>query len=62
MDDERFRDAPYVRPRIAVGVGIIGLIVFLYIAGRPPDPIALGLMLGTSLLFLGVEAGKVLFR
>lgn len=62
VDNDVDADAPYIRPRIAVGVGIIALIGFLYIVGRPPDAIALGLMLGTSLLFLGVEAGKAFLR
>ena len=62
MADDSDRDAPYIRPRIAVGSGLIALVCFLYVVGRPPEPIALGLLLGTAALFLGVEAGKAIFR
>jgi hypothetical protein len=62
VPDEPDSDAPYVRPRIAAGLGILSVIAFLYVVNRPPDAIQLGLMLGTALLFLGVEAGKALLR
>lgn len=60
--DEANGDAPYRRPRIVVGVGLSLLVFVLFLVGRPPDPISLGLLLGCSLLFLGVEGAKMLFR
>jgi hypothetical protein len=62
VEDDSGADKPYIRPRIAAGIGILLLLAFLYIVNRPPDAITLGLMLGTSLLFLGVEAGKAFLR
>ena len=60
-DGEPGRD--YVRARVAAGLGLVGLVVALAIldalsATFSLDSIALGLLLGASLLFLGVEAGR----
>lgn len=51
------------RARAIAGLVLIGLVVTLSIADALSpsyalDSIQLGLMLGTGLLFLGVEAGK----
>ena len=62
MADERDGNAPYRKPRIAAGLGLLLLVAFLYVADRPPDAITLGLLLGTSLLFLGVEGAKLILR
>lgn len=48
-------------------MGLLGIVLFLYVADvlSPDfsvDSIQLGLLLGTALLFLGVEAGKRLLR
>jgi xanthine/uracil permease len=60
-------DAPYTNARTAAGLGLLLLVFILYIADvlSPTfsvDSIQLGLILGTALLFLGVEAGKRLLR
>jgi hypothetical protein len=60
--DEADGNAPYRKPRVAAGLGLLVLVGFLYVVNRPPDPITLGLLLGTSLLFLGVEGAKLLLR
>lgn len=62
MVDDGNGSAPYRKPRIAAGLGLLLLVGFLYVVNRPPDPITLGLLLGTSLLFLGVEGAKLLLR
>lgn len=62
MADERDGNAPYRKPRIAAGLGLLLLVAFLYVVDRPPDAITLGLLLGTSLLFLGVEGAKLILR
>lgn len=65
--NERDGEQPYTRARTIAGIGLLGLVFVLYIADvlSPQfsvDSIQLGLLLGTSLLFLGVEAGKRLLR
>ena len=62
MTEDRDDDTPYIKPRIAAGLGILVLVGFLYVSGQPPDALTLGLMLTTSMLFLAVEAGKALLR
>lgn len=67
---ERIRDAdddrPYFgRARSVAGLAIIGLVIVLAIVDAisdtfSVDSIQLGLLLGTALLFLGVEAGRKL--
>lgn len=57
----------YGTARIAAGLGIIVLVVVLFVADAllpefDLDSIQLGLLLGTALLFLGVEAGRKLLR
>lgn len=64
---ERDGNEPYTRPRTIAGVGLLVLVGVLYIADvlSPSfsiDSIQLGMLLGTSLLFLGVEAGKRLLK
>lgn len=66
-DDPLGDEAAYRKPRIAAGLGLLGLVVLLYAADvlSPTfnvDSIQLGLLLGTSLLFLGVEGAKWLLR
>lgn len=56
-------ESPYVRPRIWVGVGLFVLVFILAIVDvmRPDvtiDTIQFGLLLGTSLAMLGLDAGK----
>ena len=59
---------PYFgRARIAAGLGLAALVVILALAdaGSPDyslDSIVLGLLLGASLLFLGIEAGRGFLR
>ena len=59
-------DRPYFgRARTAAGLALIGLVIGLGLldAISPQfafDSIQLGLLLGTALLFLGVEAGRKL--
>lgn len=53
------------RARAAGGLLLLGLVVLLYVLDALPgdfevDSIQLGLLLGTSMLLLGVEGGKVL--
>lgn len=65
--DEKRDDPYYGRARIAAGLGLIALVFVLYIADvlSPTfslDSIQVGLLLGTALLFLGVEAGRKLLR
>jgi len=65
-DDPR-GDAPYRKPRIAAGLGLLVLVGVLEVAdilspNFAVDSIQLGLLLGTSLLFLGVEGAKWLLR
>lgn len=62
MTNDHDGEGPYRKPRIAAGLGLLLLVFVLFVIGRPPDSLALGLLLGTSLLFLGVEAGKQLLR
>ena len=57
----------FVRARVAAGLGLIGLVILLaMVDALSPnfslDSIALGLLLGASLLFLGVEAGRKFIR
>lgn len=65
--DEKRDDPFYGRARIYAGLGLIALVCVLYIADVASatfslDSIQLGLLLGTALLFLGVEAGRKLLR
>lgn len=59
-------DRPYFgRARTAAGLALIGLVIVLgFLDAMSPvfqfDSIQLGLLLGTALLFLGVEAGRKL--
>jgi hypothetical protein len=53
----------YGRARIAGGLLLLGLVVVLALIDtvRPDfalEPIPLGMLLGTSLLMLGIEAGR----
>lgn len=57
---------PFNRARVVGGVGLLALVVLLYVlqflnANFHVDSIQLGLLLGSALLLLGVEAGKKLF-
>ena len=62
VDDDR----PYFgRARTAAGLALIGFVIVLGLidalsAEFSFDSIELGLLLGTALLFLGVEAGRKL--
>lgn len=56
-------ESPYVRPRIWVGVGLFVLVCFLAVVDVMRtdvsiDTIQFGLLLGTSLAMLGLDAGK----
>lgn len=56
---------PFSRPRWIGGLALLGLVIVLMVidAVRPDftiDSIQLGLLLGTALLLLGVEAGRKL--
>jgi hypothetical protein len=58
---------PFSRPRAIGGLALLGLVIALSLidAASPTynvDSIVLGLLLGTSLLLLGVEAGRKLLR
>lgn len=60
-------DKPFNRPRIIGGLVLLCLVVLLYVFDAlrtdfSVDSIQLGLLLGTSLLMLGVEGGKALLR
>ena len=55
------------RARTAAGLLLVGLVVILAVLDASSrefsiDSVQLGIMLGTALLFLGVEAGRKLFR
>lgn len=55
----------FVRARTAAGVGLVILVACLFLLDFAStdfafDSIQLGLLLGTALLFLGVEAGRKL--
>ena len=55
------------RARTAAGLLLVGLVVILAVLDASSrdfsvDSIQLGLLIGTALLFLGVEAGRKLFR
>lgn len=57
----------YGRARIAAGLGLVALVIFLALldALSPNfnlDSVVLGLLLGASLLFLGIEAGRGFLR
>lgn len=57
----------YVKPRVAAGLALVGLVIFLYVADvlsstYAVDLLQLGLLLGMAGLFLGVEAAKKLLR
>jgi hypothetical protein len=49
---------PFNKARIVGGLALLAVVVVVYVTGRPMDPIQLGLLLGTAMLLLGVEAGK----
>lgn len=55
---------PSYRARVqtGAGVGLLLLVAILYLQGRPPDGLALGLILGTAIVLLGIEAGQRLLR
>lgn len=60
-------EGPYRKARTLAGVGLLLLVFVLYFAEilEPTfrlDSIQLGLLLGTALLFLGVEGGKWLLK
>ena len=63
-DDEE----PFSRPRAWGGLGLLALVALAFILDATPafdfeiDSIQLGLLLGSALLLLGVEAGKKLIR
>lgn len=55
------------KPRVVAGLALIGAAIVLtfvdaYSVDFKMDPIELGLMLGSGMLLLGVEAAKALFR
>lgn len=55
----------YGRARVVAGLALIGLVILLTILDAirtdyQLDPIELGLILGTGLVLLGVEAGRKL--
>ena len=57
----------FFRARVAAGLALVGLVVALFILDALStqfnlDSIQLGLVLGSALLFLGVEAGRSLLR
>jgi len=57
----------YARARSIAGLGLLLVVGGLYLAdilspSFSVDSVQLGLLLGTSLLFLGVEAGKRLLK
>lgn len=56
------RDRSFARAQLVCGLALIALVVVLYLADKPPDPIALGLLLGAGGTFLGVSAFVGLFR
>ena len=63
MADANGAGRDFVRARVAAGLGLIVLVIVLAIcdalsADFALDSIGLGLLLGASLLFLGVEAGR----
>lgn len=65
--DDDDDDGPYVRPRTAAGLVLVGLVVTLAVidALSPSyavDTITLGLLLGAGLLLLGVEGAGRLIR
>lgn len=67
MADDLDGDSPYAKARTWAGLGLLLLVGGLYLAdvlspGFSLDSIQLGLLLGTALLFLGVEAGKRLLK
>ena len=68
MATERPDGTQFNRPRIWGGLGLLALVAALYILDAVPgldfrvDSIQLGLLLGSALLLLGVEAGKRLIR
>jgi hypothetical protein len=56
---------PFSKPRAIGGLALLGLVAVLFLidAASPDfsiDSIQLGLLLGTALLLLGVEAGRKL--
>lgn len=58
---------PFIRPRVAGGLALVGLVIVLaisdaYSTDYAIDPITLGILLGAGLLLLGVDAGKGLIR
>ena len=65
--DGRGTSPDFSRPRAAGGIALLALVGMLYLAdfASPDfsvDSIQLGLLLGTALLLLGVEAGRKLLR
>ena len=61
-DDDRDR-YDYGRARVAAGLALIGLVIVLTVFDAAStsyqlDSIQLGLLLGTGLVLLGVEAGR----
>lgn len=58
--DERSR--AFAWAQLVSGLALVGLVVVLYLFDRPPDPIALGLLLGSGGCFLGVAAFVGLIR
>lgn len=56
------KDTPFNKPRIVGGLVLLGVVSALFLIGRPVDSIQLGLLLGTALVLLGVDAGRKLLK